>query len=176
MAVSVLLYRCTTWTLTKSMENKFHRNYTRILQATLNMYCRQYSKKQKLYGHLPLITKAIQVRRTRLSGYCLISRDELIMGVFPWTPSHQRAKGGRPARTNIQQLLADIGCSPEDLPEAMDGREGWRERARDISADGASWWWWWCPNSSALEEKKINTWNSGSILCSKTDLSCIWNA
>ena len=30
------------------------------------------------------------------------------------------------------QLYADTGCSPEDLPEAMDDRAGWRERVRDI--------------------------------------------
>ena len=36
-----------------------------------------------------------------------------------------------------------IGCSPEDLQEAMGDREGWRERVRDICADGVTWWWWW---------------------------------
>ena len=40
-----------------------------------------------------------------------------------WTPSHGRAKAGRPARTYIQVPCADTGCSPEDLPEAMDNRE-----------------------------------------------------
>ena len=39
-----------------------------------------------------------------------------------------------------QQLCADTECSLEDLPEAMDDREGWRERVRDIRADGAIWW------------------------------------
>ena len=43
-----------------------------------------------------------------------------------WTPSHGRAKTGRPARTYIQQLCADTGCSPKDLLEAMDAREGQR--------------------------------------------------
>ena len=31
----------------------------------------------------------------------------------------------------------------EDLPEAMNDREKWRERVRDIRAGGATWWWWW---------------------------------
>ena len=30
----------------------------------------------------------------------------------------------------------DTGCSPEDLPEAMNDRKKWRERVRDISASG----------------------------------------
>ena len=34
------------------------------------------------------------------------------------------------------QLFEDTGCSPEDLPEAMNDREKWRERVRDIRASG----------------------------------------
>ena len=51
------------------------------------------------------------------------------------TSSHGRAKTGRPARTYIQQLCANTGCSLEDLPEAMDDREGWWERVREIRTD-----------------------------------------
>ena len=34
--VSILLYGCTTWTLTKRMEKKLRVNYTRMLRAILN--------------------------------------------------------------------------------------------------------------------------------------------
>ena len=60
-----------------------------------------------------------------------------------WTPTHGRAKAGRQARTYIQQLCEDTGCCPEDLPEAMNDREKWRERVRDIRATSTTWWWWW---------------------------------
>ena len=50
------------------------------------------------------------------------------------TPTHGRAKAGRPARTYIQELCEDTGCCPEDLPEAMNDREKWRERVRYIRA------------------------------------------
>ena len=49
-------------------------------------------------------------------------------------PTYGRAKAGQPARTYIQQLCEDTGCSPEDLPEAMNDREKVRERVRDIRA------------------------------------------
>ena len=62
------------------------------------------------------------------------SRDELIRDVLLWIPTHGRAKAGRPARTYIQQLCEDTGCCPEDLPRAMNDREEWRERVRDIRA------------------------------------------
>ena len=135
-----MLYGCTTWTLTIRMERKLDGNYTRILQAILNKSWRQHPTKQQLYAHLLPITKTIQVRRTR---HCWRSRDELISDIFLWTPSHGRAKAGRPAQTYIQQLCADTGCSPEDLPEAMDDRDVLQERVSDIRADGATWWWWW---------------------------------
>ena len=120
--VSILLYGCTTWTLTKQLEKKLDGNYTGMLQ---------HSTRHQLYGQLPTITKTIQVRRTRHAGHCWRSRDELISDVLPWTPTYSRAKAGRPARTYIQQLCGDTGCGPEDLPEVMNDREKCRERIRD---------------------------------------------
>ena len=140
--VSILLYGCTTWTLTKRLEKKLVVNYTRMLRATLNKSWRQHPTNQQLYGHLPPITKNIKIRRTRHAGHCWRSRNKLISDVLLWTPSHGRAKAGRPARTYTQQFCADTGCYLEDPPEAMDDSEGRCERVRDIRADGATWWWY----------------------------------
>ena len=63
--VSILLYGCTTWTLTKRLKKKLDGNYTRMLRAILNKSWRQHPTRHQLYGHLPPITKTIQVRRTR---------------------------------------------------------------------------------------------------------------
>ena len=138
--LSILLYGCTTWTLTKRLEKKLDGNCTRMLRAILNKSRRQHPTKHQLYGHQPPITKTIQVRRTRNAGHCWRSWDELISEILLWTPTYGRAKAGQPARTYIQQLCEDTGCSPEDLREAMDDREKWRERVRDIRACG-TWWW-----------------------------------
>ena len=132
--VSILLYGCTTWMLTKRLEKKLDGNYTRMLRAILNKSWRQHPKRHQLYGHQPPITKTIQVRRTRHAGHFWRRRDELISNELQWTPTYGRAKAGQPARTYIQQLREDTGCSPEDLPEAMNDREKWRERVRDIRA------------------------------------------
>ena len=68
--VSILLYGCTTWTLAKQVEKKLDGNYTRMLRAILNKSWRQHPTRHQLYGHLPPITKTIQVRRTRHAGHC----------------------------------------------------------------------------------------------------------
>ena len=56
---SILLYGCTTWTLTKRLEKKLDGNYTRMLRAILNKSWRQHPTRHQLYGHLPPITKTI---------------------------------------------------------------------------------------------------------------------
>ena len=95
--ILILLYGCTTWTLTKRMEKKLDGNYARILRAILNKSRKQHPTKPQLCDHLPPITKTTKVRRTRHAGHNWRSRDELI-----WTPSYGLAKAGRPARTYIQ--------------------------------------------------------------------------
>ena len=151
--VSILLYGCTIWTLTKRLEKKLDGNYTRMLRVILNKSWWQHPTRHQLYDHLPPITKTIQVRRTRHAGHCWRSRDELISDVHLWTPTYGRAKAGRSARTYIQQLYEDTGYSPEDLPEAMNDREKWRETVRDIRASGTTWWWWM---SWSLSTEKMN--------------------
>ena len=118
-------------------------NFTRMLQAILNKSWQQHATRPQLYGYQPPTAKTIQVRRTRHAGHCWKSRDELIRDVLLWIPTYGRAKAGPPAWTYIQQLCEDTGCSPEDLPEAMNDREKWWERVSDIRACGTTWWWWW---------------------------------
>ena len=103
-----------------------------------NKSWRQHPTRHRLYDHLPPIMKTIQIRQTTHAGHCWRSRDELISDVLLWTPTYRQAKA---ARTYIQQLCEDTRCSPEDLPEAMNDREKWRERVRDIRASGTTRWW-----------------------------------
>ena len=83
--------------------------------------------------------KMIQVRH---AGHCWGSRDELKSGILQWTLSHGLARTGRPARTYIQLLFANTGCSLEDVLGAIDDKEGWQERVRKIHAGATTWWWW----------------------------------
>ena len=147
---SILLYGCTTWTLTKRLEKELDGNYTRMPACNPEQVLAATPHKTPTVRPPAPITKTIQVRRTRHAGHCWRSRDELIRDVLLWIPTHGRAKAGRPARTYIQQLCEDTGCCPEDLPRAMNDREEWRERVKDIRAcqhdydddddDFLKWW------------------------------------
>ena len=55
----------------------------------------------------------------------------------------------RTTSSNIHtEAMWGTGCSPEDLLEAMNGREKWQERVGDIRAGGTTWWWWCIGKSS----------------------------
>ena len=137
-----------------------------MLRAILNKSWWQHPTRHQLYGHLPPITKSIQFRRARHAGHSWRIRDELISDVLLWTTTYGRAKAGLPPRTYIQQLCEDMGCIPEDLPEAMNDREKWRKSFRYIRASGTTWWWWWwwcIPASMVLFSAAITRDNTFSL-------------
>ena len=51
--VSILLYGCTTWTLTKRLKKKLDGNYTRMLRAILNKSWRQHHKAPPIWPPAP---------------------------------------------------------------------------------------------------------------------------
>ena len=84
--------------MTKHIEKMLDRNCTRMLQAILNKPWNQHLIKPQLYGHLPPISKTIQIRLTR---HCWRSKNDLI-SVLLWVPSHGCTSVGWPTRT-LQQ-------------------------------------------------------------------------
>ena len=135
--VSILLYECTTWTETKRIEKKIDGHYTRMLRVILNKSWRQHHTKQQLYGHVPPITKTIQIRRTRHAGHRWRSRDKLIRDVLLWTPSHGQAKDDQPESTYSSSVLIRDVALKTGRKQSMRGRGGERE------SQGYPCWWWW---------------------------------
>ena len=127
----------------KKYGEKAWRQLHNIAASNIEQVLEAAPHKKQLYSHLPPIMKTMQIWRTRYAGHWWRSRDELIRDVLLWTPSHRWVKAGRAARTYMQQLCADTGCSLEDRPEAMDDREEWRKMVREIRANGSTWWWWY---------------------------------
>ena len=132
---SILLYGCTTWTLTKRLEKKLDGNYTRMLRAILNKSWRQHPTRHQLYGHLPPITKTIQVRRTRHAGHCWRSKDELPhMAVQKQDDQHEHTFS---SYVRIRDVVLKTYLGRWTI-----GRSG--ERRSGICVQPARWWWWWC--------------------------------
>ena len=135
----ILLYGCTTWTLTKHGEKAWWQLHKNAEQYWTSPGGNAPTKKQ-LYNHLPPITKTIQVRQTSHAGHCWRSKNELISDILPWTPSHGRAKAERPGRTYIQQLCADTGYIALKTSQEQWTIDGWQESVRESCAGSATWW------------------------------------
>ena len=84
--VSILLYGCITWTLTKWLEKKLDGNYTRMLRAIMNKSWQQQPTRHQLYGHLPPIMKTIQVRWTRHARTLLEKQERAHKWCTPMDP------------------------------------------------------------------------------------------
>ena len=67
--VSIPLYGCTTWTLTKRQEKKLDGNYTRMLRAILNKSWKQHPTKHQLYGHTNQTCRTLLEKQGRVHGY-----------------------------------------------------------------------------------------------------------
>ena len=129
--MSILLYECTIWTLTKCIEKKARRQWHKKATSYKKKSWKQYLTKQQRYSHLLPISITIQVWRTRHDVHCLGGRDELINNVIFWAPSRRRAR-------------VDTGYSLEDLLEEMNDRDERQGRVREIHLRGTTWWWrWW---------------------------------
>ena len=129
-----MLYSCTIWTLMRFWEKKLQGKYTRMLHTVLIKSQKQHPTKQQLYRHLPLISQIIQIRWARHAGHYWRSKNELISDIVPWTPPHGHTSVDWPAKTYIYQIWVEPGCSPEDLPNAKENRNGRWERIKELSA------------------------------------------
>ena len=135
--MSILLYGCTTWTLTKRLEKRLDGNYTRMLRAILNRSWRQYPKSISCTAtnhpsqKLSKLDEPDMQDTTGEVGTC-----SLVM--YSYGPLHiaEQKQGDQIEPTYSRIRGEDTGCSPEDQPKAMNDREGWRERIRDIRAGG----------------------------------------
>ena len=86
--VSILLYGCTTWTLTKRLKKKLDGNYIRMLKAILNKSWQQHPTRHQLYGHLPPITKTINARRIQTCRTLLEKQGRARKWCTPVDPPH----------------------------------------------------------------------------------------
>ena len=140
---SILLYGCTTWTLTKRLEKKLdgklHKN------AACNL--------EQVPAATPHKTPTVRPPASYHENYSSLDEpdtqdtaeeagDELIRDVLLWTPTRGRAKAGRPARTYIQQLCEDTGCCPWRTCLGRWTIGGSGERGSGISVLPSATWCW----------------------------------
>ena len=115
-----------------------------MLCTVLNKSWKQHFIKKQLYGHLHPISQTIQVRQTRCGA--LLKEKGRIHKQLPLMDSsaHGCASVGWSGKNYLHQFCVGTRCNLEDLPEAMDDKDGWWERVRELRVVSATLWrWWW---------------------------------
>ena len=104
-----------------------------MLRALMKKSWKKHPTKQQLFGHLPPISKAIQIRRTRHAGHGWRIQGESISDVH----FTRTCKCWTTDLNLCTTVLSDTGCSLEDLPEELDDRDEWQER--EICDSSMTW-------------------------------------
>ena len=131
---SFLTYVATTWTLRKTLENRLNGSYTRMIRAALNKSWKEHLTKEELYKRIPMVTETIRKQRTSFAGHCRRADNELAITVLLWQPQQGQRSRGRPAKTYVDQLVEDTECTLEEIPNAMNDRDGWIKRVNECRA------------------------------------------
>ena len=74
--------------------------------------------------------------------------------IYSYGPLHMDEQRQDDQLEPIYKFCADTGYTLEDLLGAMDDRDGWWERVREICA--GRWWWWWHMYCTPGEGQGIN--------------------
>ena len=93
--------------LTEQIERKLNGNCTRMLRVILNKSWKQRLTNQKLYSHLPPISKTIEIKRTRYVGHCWRSKTEVTISDGPF---HMNV----PVLANQQELTYNSSAQTQD--------------------------------------------------------------
>ena len=124
---SVLLYGCSTWTLTKAMEKSLDGTYTRMLRMALNVSWKEHKTNIDLYGNLPKLSSKIAERRCKLAGHCVRHPEEEASKTILWEPTEGTVNRGRKVTNYIDVLKRDTGLTnTNELRTAMMDRDIWR--------------------------------------------------
>ena len=118
----------------QNTEDKLDGTYTRMLRAILNKSWKQHPTNDQLYGNIPKVSDIIRERRTRFAGHCWQSKNELASDLLLWILKHEYSQVGRPCKSYISQLAVDTRMQIEDLKNAMEDRNVWRQRVNMVRA------------------------------------------
>ena len=134
--ISVLLYGCQSWRVSKDDMNKLDVFQTKCLRRTCNIFWPNKISNEDLYRRTnssPISTQ-IQKHRLRWLGHVLrMPQDSIPKVALRWTPTGKRNRG-RPKTTwrrTITTELSDMGLTMGEAQVIAQDRHRWR---RDIVA------------------------------------------
>ena len=169
--ISVLLYGCQSWRVSKDDMNKLDVFQTKCLRRTCNIFWPNKISNEDLYRRTnssPISTQ-IQKHRLRWLGHVLrMPQDSIPKVALRWTPTGKRNRG-RPkttCRRTITTELSDMGLTMGEAQVIAQDRHRWRRDIEVGSNDsrlhvvepprGRSFIWQIGVNSSIQDRRQVD--------------------
>jgi hypothetical protein len=136
--LSVLLYGCETWPLTKQICARLDSFATSCFRYMLNIKRTDHVTNTFVLSAVgqPSLSTLVKQRQLRWLGHTLRRTDNSYIRQFAlYTPSHGKRQRGRPPLTYkkyIEQLIKNI--TTEDIETVAQDRDRWRQLVVDCSA------------------------------------------
>lgn len=140
--VTVLLYGCESWVITKDMENKINAFATSCYRVMLNIKRMDRIPNETIYNltnTIPLIAR-VRTRQLKFLGHILrLTDDEPVKEYALYVPPYGKRKPGRPHTLYlqyVQHLLGDIEgmLQPNKIVSLAQDRSSWRKLVVACSA------------------------------------------
>jgi len=114
--LSVLLYGCETWVLTKHLEQELDGFGTNCLRFILGIKRIARVRNEAIYEQSKMapVTRLVRARQLRYLGHVLRLNDNEPAKIFAlYTPSHSKRKRGRPKQSFINYAASLISDEPK---------------------------------------------------------------
>ena len=106
--VSILLYGCETWSMTKNCERKLDGAYTKLLRYASGVHWSDHITNAVLYGDLPKISLVIKRRRLRFAGHCIRAIHQPVSQLVLRQPISGFRRGGASVLTYPKVIQSDL--------------------------------------------------------------------
>jgi len=139
--LSVLLYACETWKITKNISHNIEVFQNRCLRRIFRIYWPDMIKNEELLkmAQLPCLTSEVKRRRWKWIGHVLrMKKDATPRTALHWTPEGKRPRG-RPKETwrrTVEKEREEEGWTWGLLQRKAEDRSQWRALVEALYADG----------------------------------------
>ena len=141
--LSILLYGCEGWTLTKKLEDKLNSFTTSCYRIILGIKRMDFISNEEVLKTVKqdLLIQLIQQRQLHFLGHILRKpENELVNRYALFHPKHGKRKPGRPKLMFHQYIASVISQAypptPEEIRSMLKDRKAWRKLVTDCSAVG----------------------------------------
>lgn len=141
IVVSILLYSCETWSMTKTLEKRLDGAYTKLLRYASGVTWKDYIKNTDLYHNLCSISHIVCTRRIRFAGHCLRAKNQMVHHLVLRQPRRgEFRRGGGSTLTYPKILLTDLlraglitrGTTTLEIADIAQDRNLWKSYVKTL--------------------------------------------